>query len=313
VLGDIVVNGTRIKALMQASKQGFVYVFDRVTGRPVWPIPERPVPQSTVPGERTSATQPFPSKPPPFELQGSTEENLIDFTPALRERALERLRGLDHGPLFTPPTLGRSYVQLPGISGGANWGGAAFDPETSVLYVPSRMSPTVLTLVPVDPKQGNMRFVRADLASGAGLDAIDGLPIFKPPYARVTAMNMNEGTQLWVSPLGNGPRNHPLLKDLTLPPLGDRMQNVSVTLTRTLLFVGVIPQGALPGSDPDVARKLIYVFDKTTGALLRAVDMDGFSAAAPMTYMHRGRQYVVVATGSGPNTELVALSLAPAR
>jgi quinoprotein glucose dehydrogenase len=290
-----------------------VYVFDRTNGRPVWPIEERAVPQSTVPGERTSPTQPFPTKPPAFDLQGTTEENLIDFTPALRARAVERLRGLDHGPLFTPPTIGRSYVQLPGISGGANWGGAAFDPETGTLYVPSRMSPTVLTLVPVDPQQGNMRFVRADLSTGAGLDAIDGLSIFKPPYARVTALNINEGTLLWTSPLGNGPRNHPLLKDLTLPPLGDRMQNVSVLLTRTLLFVGVIPQGALPGSDADVARKLIYVFDKTSGALVRAIDMDGFSAAAPMTYLHRGRQYLVTATGSGPNSELVAFSLPAAK
>jgi quinoprotein glucose dehydrogenase len=313
ILGDITVEGRRIKALMQVSKQGFVYVFDRTNGRPVWPIEERAVPQSTVPGERTAPTQPFPTKPPAFELQGTTEDNLIDFTPALKARAVERLRGLDHGPLFTPPTLGRSYVQLPGISGGANWGGAAFDPETGVLYVPSRMSPTVLTLVPVDPQQGNMRFVRADLSTGAGLDAIDGLPIFKPPYARVTALNINEGALLWTSPLGNGPRNHPLLKDLTLPPLGDRMQNVSVLLTRTLLFAGVIPQGALPGSDPDVARKLIYVFDKASGALLRAIDMDGFSAAAPMTYLHRGRQYVVTATGSGPNSELVAFSLAAAK
>jgi quinoprotein glucose dehydrogenase len=154
-----------------------------------------------------------------------------------------------------------------------------------------------------------MRFVRADLSTGAGLDAIDGLPIFKPPYARVTALNMNAGTLAWTSPLGNGPRNHPLLKDLTLPPLGDRMQNVSVMLTRTLVFVGVIPQGALPGSDADVPRKLIYVFDKASGALVRAIDMDGFSSAAPMTYLHGGRQFIVTATGSGPNSELVAFSL----
>jgi quinoprotein glucose dehydrogenase len=313
ILGDITVDGRRIKALMQVSKQGFVYVFDRANGRPVWPIEERPVAQSTVPGERTSPTQPFPTRPPAFELQGTTEENLIDFTPELKARAVERLKGLDHGPLFTPPTLGRSYVQLPGISGGANWGGAAFDPETGMLYVPSRMSPTILTLVPVDPQQGNMRFVRADLSTGAGLDAIDGLPIFKPPYARVTALNMNAGTVTWTSPLGNGPRNHPLLKDLALPPLGDRMQNVSVLLTRTLVFVGVIPQGALPGSDADVARKLIYVFDKSSGTLLRALEMDGFSSAAPMTYLHRGQQYVVAATGSGPNSALVAFSLPSAK
>jgi quinoprotein glucose dehydrogenase len=242
-------------------------------------------------------------------LQGTTEDNLIDFTPELKRRAVEQLHTFDHGPLFTPPVLGRSYVQMPGISGGANWGGAAFDPETGMLYVPSRTSPTVLTLTAVDSKQGNMRYVRADLGTGAGLDAIEGLSIFKPPYARVTAIDMNQGTLRWTSPLGNGPRNHPLLKDLNLPPLGDRMQGVGVLLTKTLLFVSLIPQGAIPGSDADVARKLIYVFDKASGALLRAIDMDGFSAAAPMTYLHRGKQYLAVATGSGPNSELVAFSV----
>jgi quinoprotein glucose dehydrogenase len=309
LLAEITVGGRRIKAVIQVSKQAFTYAFDRKTGEPVWPIEERPVPRSTVPGERSAPTQPFPTKPPPFDLQGATEENLIDFTPELKKRALEQLNTFAHGPLYTPPVLGRSYVQVPGIAGGANWGGAAFDPETSMLYVPSRMSPTVLTLTAVDPKQGNMRYVRADLGTGAGLDLIEGLSIFKPPYARVTAIDMNEGTLRWTVPLGNGPRAHPLLKDLNLPPLGDRLQNVGVLLTRTLLFVSRIPQGAIPGSDPDVARQLIHVFDKTSGALLRTIDMDGFSAASPMTYSHRGRQYIAVATGSGPTSELVALSL----
>jgi quinoprotein glucose dehydrogenase len=309
LLADITVGGRRIKAVIQVSKQGFTYAFDRKTGESVWPIEERPVPQSTVPGERSSPTQPFPTKPPPFDLQGTTEDNLIDFTPELKKRATEQLNTFDHGPLFTPPVLGKSYVQMPGIAGGANWGGAAFDPETGMLYVPSRMAPTVLTLTAVDPKQGNMRFVRADLGTGAGQDLIEGLSIFKPPYARVTALDMNQGTERWMAPLGNGPRNHPLLKELNLPPLGDRLQNVGVLLTKTLLFVSVIPQGAMPGSDPDIARKLVYVFDKDTGALLRAIDTDGFSAASPMTYLHRGKQYLAFATGSGPNSDIVAFSL----
>jgi quinoprotein glucose dehydrogenase len=309
LLAEITVGGRRIKAVIQVSKQAFTYAFDRRTGEPIWPVEERPVPQSTVPGEQTSPTQPFPTKPPPFDLQGATEDNLIDFTPELRKRAADQLKTFDHGPLFTPPSLGKSYLQLPGISGGANWGGAGFDPATGVLYVPSRMSPTVLTLVAVDPKRGNMRYVRADLGTGAGLEVMDGLPIFRPPYARVTAIDMNQGTHRWMAPLGNGPRNHPLLKDLTLGPLGDRMQGVSVLVTKTLLFVGVIPQGAIPGSDPDVSRKLMYVFDKDSGGVLRAIDLDGFSAAAPMTYSYRGKQYIAVATGSGPNSEIVALSL----
>jgi quinoprotein glucose dehydrogenase len=167
----------------------------------------------------------------------------------------------------------------------------------------------VLSLVAVDPKQGNMRYQRADLSTGAGKDTIDGISIFKPPYSRVTAIDLNTGTHRWVSPIGNGPRNHELLKGLNLPPLGDRTQNVNALVTRTLLFVGVIPIAGAPGADPDVARKLIHVYDKKSGELIRTIELDGFSAAAPMTYLHQGKQYIVVATGSGPNQELVALSL----
>ncbi|PYR31213.1 MAG: hypothetical protein DMF90_26045 [Acidobacteria bacterium] len=140
VLGDISVNGRRIKAVIQLTKQGFTFAFDRRTGAPVWPIEERPVPQSTVPGERTSPTQPFPTKPPLFTLQRSTEENLLDFSPALRKQALENLQQFVHGPIYTPPSE-QGTLFLPGVFGGANWGGGAFDPETGMLYVPSRMTP----------------------------------------------------------------------------------------------------------------------------------------------------------------------------
>ena len=146
ILGDVTVDGRRIKAVMQVSKQGFTYVFDRKTGQPVWPIQERAVAASTVPGERTARTQPFPTKPPAFDLQGSTEDNLIDFTPELRKRALEKLNALEHGPLFTPLSATKANVLEPGIAGGANWGGAGFDRETGVLYVPSRMAPTVIKI-----------------------------------------------------------------------------------------------------------------------------------------------------------------------
>ncbi len=307
VLGEITVNGRRIKAVVQVSKQGFTYVFDRRTGDPVWPIEERAVPPSTVPGERTSPTQPFPTKPPAFDLQGATEDNLIDFTPELRKQALEKLQALDHGALFTPISSTRKSVILPGVAGGANWGGAGFDPETGVLYVPSRMAPSVLQLLPVDPKEGNMRYVRGPF--GSGLDTLDGLSIFKPPYTRVTAIDLNRGEHQWTAPVGNGPRNHPLLKNLNLPPLGDENQNgVSVLVTKTLLFVSARPAGA-KWHDAEALRKLLYVFDKSSGALLHAVEMDGLAAAAPMTYLYRGKQYIVMAVGSGPASELVALSL----
>jgi quinoprotein glucose dehydrogenase len=306
-LGEITVGGRRIKAVIQVSKQGFTYVFDRRTGDPVWPIEERPVPASRVPGERTSPTQPFPTRPPAFDLQGSTEDNLIDFTPELRRRALDQLRTFEHGPLFTPLSAEKSNLLVPGIAGGANWGGAGFDPETGVLYVPSRTAPTVITLVPVDPKLGNMRYQRADLGTGAGLELMDGLSIFKPPYSRVTAIDLNRGEQQWMAPLGDGPRDHPLLKGLNVPPLGERMQMVSVLVTKTLVFVGAIP--IAPGGDAAALRKLIYVFDKQSGAPVHAVELNAFSVAAPMTYLHGGKQYIVAAAGSGPNSELIALSL----
>jgi len=309
ILGDITVNGRRIKAVIQVSKQAFTYVFDRKTGQPVWPIEERPVAASTVPGERTSPTQPFPTKPPAFDLQGSTEENLIDFTPELRKRALEQLNTFAHGPVFTPLSLEKSNILMPGIAGGANWGGAGFDPETGVLYVPSRTAPTVITLVPVDPKQGNMRYQRAAMGTGAGLDTIDGLSIFKPPYSRITAIDLNTGEHRWMSAVGDGPRDHPLLKGLNVPPLGERLQNISVLVTKTLVFVGTVPVADTQTPPGVQARKLIYVFDKSTGARLHDIALEAFSAAAPMTYMHRGKQYIAVATGMGPNSEWMALTL----
>jgi quinoprotein glucose dehydrogenase len=307
ILGEITVNGRRVKAVMQVSKQAFTYIFDRRTGEPVWPIEERRVPPSTVPGERASPTQPYPTRPPAFDLQGATEENLIDFTPELRKRAVERLRALDHGALFTPISSTRHSVIVPGVAGGANWGGAGFDPETGILYVPSRLGPSVLQLVPVDPKEGNMRFIRGPFATG--LDTIDGLSIFKPPYSRVTAIDMNKGEHVWMAPLGNGPRHHPLLEDLNLPPLGDENQNgISVLVTRTLLVASTRPVGS-KWSDPDAMRKLLYVFDKASGRLVRAIELDGLAASPPITYLHQGKQYIVTAVGSGPTSELVALSL----
>jgi quinoprotein glucose dehydrogenase len=167
----------------------------------------------------------------------------------------------------------------------------------------------VVTLTPVDPKQGDMRFQRAPLGTGAGLDLIEGLSIFKPPYSRVTAIDLNTGEHRWVAAVGDGPRDHPLLKGLNVPPLGERLQGISVLVTRTVVFVSVIPMAAAQPADSDDRRKLLYVFDKTSGTQLHTIELDAFSAAAPMTYMHGGKQYIVVATGMGPNSELIALHL----
>ena len=309
ILADITVDGRPIKAIVQVSKQAFTYVFDRATGEPVWPIEERPVPQSTVPGERTAPTQPFPTRPPPFDLQGTTEDNLLDFTPELRRQALARLRQFEHGPLFTPPSE-RGTIFLPGLLGGANWGGAGFDPETGTLYVPSRTEATMYRLLPGDPDQTNLGYVQD---RGRGIResmTLDGLPLFKPPYSRMTAIDMHRGEILWTAPLGNGPRNHPLLQGLDLPPLGNRAMTTSVLVTKSLVF-GTMTKGRSPErwGDEEADRQLLFAFDKADGALLRTFLLDGRSAAAPMTYLHEGRQYVVVATGSGDTAELVALSL----
>jgi quinoprotein glucose dehydrogenase len=298
ILGNITVDGRRIKAVIQVSKQAFTYVFDRKTGEPVWPIEERSVPHSKVPGERTSPTQPFPTKPPPFDLQGAIEENLVDFTSELRRWALEQLQALEHGPLYTPISSTRPTVLVPGIAGGAG-----FDPESGILYVPSRLNPWVLQLIPGDPKQGHMRFLKGPALGG--LATIDGLSIFKPRYSRVTAIDLNRGGHRWMAPLGNGSRSHPLLKDLGLPPLSQRYQRAGDQ------------DAALrhhKASEHEMARterssKATVVFDKTSGTLVRVIEMDGLAAAAPMTYLHRGKQYIVVATNGTSMNELVALSL----
>ena len=309
ILADVTVDGRPIKAVIQVSKQAFTYVFDRETGEPVWPIEERPVPQSTVPGERTAPTQPFPTRPPPFDLQGTTEDNLLDFTPELRRRAFEQLQQFEYGPLFTPPSE-KGTIFLPGLLGGANWGGAGFDPDTAILYVPSRTAPTVYRLLEGDPNRTNLGYVQDRQRGLAEAMTLDGLPLFKPPYARMTAIDMNRGEIVWTSPLGNGPRNHPLLQGLDTPPLGDLVMTTSVLVTKTLVF-GTVTKPRSPDrwGDPDVDRQLMFAFDKADGALLRTFKLDGRSAAAPMTYLHDGRQYVAVAVGSADTAELVAFSL----
>lgn len=337
ILGDITVNGRRIKAVMQISKQAFTYVFDRQTGEPVWPIVERPVPQTKVPRDRTAPTQPFPTKPPAFDLQGSTEQNVLDFTPELRRRALAQLQTFVHGPLFTPPSL-EGTLTLPGNFGAGSWGGASFDPETGFLYVPSRIMFHLQRIVPGEANDtvlyklgGAPRPATPPAGSQAAAPTtppppqsnpatIDDLWLFKPPYSRVTAIDMNKGEHAWVTPVGNGPRNHPLLKDLNLPPLGDGVRGLPL-LTKTLLFISTVrlgvngtPQPPESGYapkylEPNADRKLLYVFDKTTGKLVREIELDGRTASPPMTYVYRGKQYIVMGVGAGQGAELVALSL----
>jgi quinoprotein glucose dehydrogenase len=202
ILADITVNGRRIKAVVQVTKQAFAFVLDRVTGQPVWPIEERPVPASTVPGERASLTQPVPSKPPAFDRQGLTVDDLIDFTPALRAEAIEITKKYVTGPMFTPPSIAgpapgdkQGTIQLPGSVGGADWTGEAFDRETGMLYVPSMTNPFVANLLPGDPARTDLRY-RA--STRQLIQGPQGLPLTKPPYGRITALNLNRGEQAWM-------------------------------------------------------------------------------------------------------------------
>jgi len=309
------VNGQRIKAVAQVTKQGFVFVFDRVTGRPVWPIEDRPVPQSTVPGEKTAATQPFPTRPAPFERQGVRQEDVIDFTPELRQQALAILERYDWGPLYTPPTE-RGTIFMPGQAGGASWSGAAVDPATGWLYVTSRTLPIVTTLsrpsplVPLaDRYVGRTQF----------LPGPERLPLFKPPFGRVVAIDLNTGDHAWTVPLGEGPRKHPLLVPLDLPRLGSPRRGFPL-VTKTLLFAA--QQGRQTGVRRSHDRPWVQiftfatleptleVFDKKTGDLLAQIELPANAHGALMTYMARGRQYIVIPVG-GANipAELVALSL----
>jgi len=314
ILVDITVGGRRISAVAQVSKQGFVYVFDRKTGTPVWPIEERPVPQSAVPGEKTSKTQPFPTKPAAFERQGLQDDDVIDFTPELRAQAFDVLKQFDHGPLFTPPSE-RGAVQLPGNVGGADWGGAGVDPGTGMLFVPSLTNPIIDQLVKGDPERGNMAYRRGGLTN---LPTLDGIPLFKPPYSRVTAYDLNTGTIKWQVPLGDGPREHPLLKDLHLGPLGNGSRG-SPLVTATLLFVsqagGGLGRGeSLKVGGRDLTRQApeppkFRAFDKSTGELVWEFELPVGPAAAPMTYSYGGKQYIVMAIGGGLDAGLIAFAL----
>jgi quinoprotein glucose dehydrogenase len=343
VLGNIRVNGQLIKAVIQPNKTGFLYVFDRATGEPVWPIEERPVPQSTVPGEHTWPTQPFPTKPSAFDRQGLTEDDLIDFTPALRAEAVELVKHYTIGPIFTPPSLiagdKKGTIVVPGTWGSGNWNTPAFDPETGIFYAASITIPYINDLErPADPKAtmtyalkqvgplppppnpagGESTVSNASTAAQRNRGELmqrsheptlrSGLPITKPPYGRITAIDLNRGETVWMVPNGDGPRNHPLLKDLHLPPLGTPGRAAPL-VTRTLLFIGE-GSNAISGVPRDGWGNHFRAYDKTTGKVLWETELPAGTTGGPMTYLHQGKQYIVVpigATDSPP--EWIALAL----
>jgi quinoprotein glucose dehydrogenase len=300
---DLNVDGREIKAIAQISKQGFTYVFDRLTGEPVWPIEERRVDTDTnVPGEVLWPTQPFPTKPAPFEYQGVSIDDLINFTPELREMAVEAIQPFRWGPLFEPISLHedggtQGTILRPGTGGGASWTGAAVDPETGVLYVPSVSSFQMIHLY--DPReiygdQATVAYTHGGPGSAPRMP--NGLPLFKPPYSRITAIDLNTGDHLWMQPNGNGDdiRHHDALRDLDLPPLGDR--GVRITgplLTRTLLVTGMGTGGTDDG--PQLVAR-----DKMTGEVVGAIDLPALLLGTPMTYMLDGEQYISLTVSDSP-------------
>jgi quinoprotein glucose dehydrogenase len=305
ILADITVDGRRIEAVVQLTKQAFAYVFDRETGKPVWPIVETPVPQTDVPGEWTSPTQPIPSKPAPFDRQGVKVDELIDFTPALRAAAVEAVKRYRLGELYSPPsvvngadsTLGT--LSLPGFVGGANWEHGAFDPETGVLYVGSFTNVGNYSVSPSDGSRSDMRY----LGRTGRTPTVSGLPLMKPPYNRVTAIDLNTGDHLWMVPGGDTPdgiKNNPALQGVTIPATGS-LTRPAVMATRTLLFMS---EGY--GSAP-----VLHVLDKRTGQRIADIPLPGSVGGSPMTYMVNGRQYVALWVGRQGSlpAQLITLAL----
>ena len=299
---DITVDGRPIKAVAQVSKQGFVYVFDRVTGEPIWPIEELPVATDTdLEGEILSPTQPFPTQPAPFEYQGSSIDDLVDFTPEIRQMAVDAVEGFRLGPLFTPQTL-RGTIMRPPVGGGASWSGAAVDPETGYLYVPSFNGHSTIRLTEPEPNEpSTLRYIRRSVSAGPVMPR--GLPLWKPPYTRMTAVDMNTGEHAWMIPTGNGDRirNHPMLRDLDLPPLGGDAGRSGPLLTKTVLIQ------ALTAGGTDGGPRLV-AYEKASGAEIASLDLPGGALGAPMTYLLDGVQHIALTVG-GEVPGLIAFRL----
>jgi quinoprotein glucose dehydrogenase len=304
-LVTIHVDGKPIDAVVQLTKQGFAYVFDRVSGKPVWPIEERPVPPSDLEGEHAWSTQPFPTKPPAFTEQGVTLEDAFDLTPELKTAAQKELSKFRLGPLFTPPSK-EGTLQRPGIIGGANWGGGAFDPETGILYVKSSNQPHVARVGKPDPKNPHADEVDADYTRVGDTTAefMKGLPLTKPPYGHLTAIDLNKGEILWHVPFGDTPsvRKNPALKDVLLPrQLGVAGAPGALVTKAGLIFVG--------GGD-----MALHAVDTTTGKDVWSAPLPRRTTGTPMTYRSKsGRQFVVIATGAGEDTALVAFAVGAAK
>jgi quinoprotein glucose dehydrogenase len=375
ILVDITVNGRVVKAVAQPTKQAFLYVFDRVTGQPIWPIVEKPVEKGDVPGEWYSPTQPFPTKPVGYDRQGVLVDDLIDFTPELRAQAVELIKKYKIGPMFTPPVVSKAEGPLATLTlatagGGTNWPGGSVDPETHIVYVSSQSSITPLGLVPPPPDMKNdMQFIQGNALAGARRTAgagsvagggqrvvgaapeasaggrgaapaaagggggrgrgalpgdasgegggegggaglsVQGLPLVKPPYGRISAIDLNRGEIIWQVAHGETPdaiKNNPALKGMTIPRTG-QTGTVGTLVTKTLVIAGE-PRAGMTSTG--VRGAMLRAYDKATGKELGAVYMPAQQSGSPMTYMLNGKQYIVVAVSGGTYSgELIAFRL----
>ena len=347
ILADVVIDGQLRKIVAQPTKQAFLYVFDRVSGEPIWPIEERGVELGDVPGEWYSPTQPHPTKPPPYDRQGVSEEDLIDFTPELRAKGIEVASWHKMGPIFTPPVVSSidgplGTLMAPATGGGTNWPGGAYDPENNMVYVVSNSSVTSLAVVPPYPGQSDMAYIQGSALSGprtsggAGSSAgggrtefdaaqrarptssrgtpprnllVDRLPLLKPPYGRLTAIDLRQGEIAWQVPHGQTPdriANHPALAGLEIPRTGQGA-SVGTLVTKTLVIAG---EAELTSDENGTRRAMLRAYDKSSGVEVGAVELPAPQTGSPMTYMIDEEQYIVIAvSGSGVSGRLVAFKL----
>ena len=337
ILADLTVNGRPVKAVLQPTKQAWIYAFNRETGEPIWPIEERPVEQSTVPMEKSSPTQPFVTKPAPFDRQGVSLDDLIDFTPELKAEAVRIVSKYKIGPIFTPPVVSKwdgplGTLTLPSTTGGANWQGGSFDPVTKMLYIYSATTASVLSLVQPSVGRSDMAYVRgvapdpkapppppesaqAPVLAAAGAEpagpvvTVQGLPLIKPPYGRITAYDMNKGDIVWQIAHGETPdniRNNPALKGVNIPRTG-RAGRIGILVTKTLLVAG---EGGFFTDSNGVRGARLRAYDKATGHEVGAVFMPAGQTGTPMTYMLNGKQYILVPISGGTYSgELLAFRL----
>lgn len=311
VLDTIHVAGKRIDAVAVPTKMGYLFVFDRVSGKPVWPIVERAVPRSDVTGEATSRTQPVPTLPAPFAVQGFSEDDAADFTPEIKQRAVEVLRRYRFGALYTPPSM-QGTIVMPGAIGGSGWGGGTFDPSSGIIYIKATNSPVMYRIFKNNAPSDTIDVpYTADLPGSSVSESVETssarapargttIPLNKPPYGTLVAINLNTGTQLWNIPFGDTPeiRKIPMPKGVALPPLlGVAGAPGPIVTNGGLLFVSG-------------GGSVLHAIDKMSGKTLWSFDLDKEAYSVPMTYRTaRGTRYVVVATGAGGEAELVAFAL----